>query len=175
MPKKASLVLALASTLLLGGCYVTATGEKNGTITKLAQSGLFCKTWEMEIVRGGFASGTGVAGSAFDVTIEDMNLLKTAQAAIETGAEIRIRYRKELNSFCRSDSHSYFLTSIEILNPGIAQKGADGSKAPVGTATGSPAAVILTNAQLQQLLDNQTRSLDQNERLLKAIEAQHPK
>ena len=55
-------IIALAASLLLAGCGDTGGGEKNGTVTKLAVSGIFCKTNEMEIVRGGLNAGTGVNG-----------------------------------------------------------------------------------------------------------------
>jgi hypothetical protein len=153
---------------MLSGCGDTGGGEKNGTITKLAVSGIFCKTNEMEIVRGGFNSGTGANGASFDVTIEDPKLLAIAQEAIKTGAEIQITYRTELITFCRSDSGDHFLTGIKIIRPGIA-----GGPSAVSAVAGAPAAgiVAIPAAQLQQMIDNQTRSIDQNERLVKAVEA----
>lgn len=161
---RTSIVLALAASLMLSGCGDTGGGEKNGTITKLATSGVFCKTNEMEIVRGGLNGGTGVNGSSFDVTIEDPKLLEIAQKAITTGAEVQITYRTEFMTFCRSDSHDAFLTGIKIIRPGIA-----GTTSSVsGPAPASGGAV--SPAQFQQMLDNQTRSIDQNERLVKVVE-----
>lgn len=160
---KKTAILALCAGLVLSGCGDTGGGEKNGTITKLAVSGKFCKTNEMEIVRGGLNGGTGVNGAAFDVTIDDPKLLKIAQDAIATGAEVQITYRTEWVSFCRSDSNSTFLTGIKIIRQGIA-----GSK-PAGAP--SVGAGGVSNAQFQQMLDNQTRSIDQTERLLKIVEA----
>lgn len=163
---KTSIALALAASLLLSGCGDTGGGEKNGTVTKLAVSGLFCKTHEMEIVRGGLNSGTGVNGSSFDVTIEDPALLKIAQEAIKTGAEVQITYRTEAITFCRSDSHDAFLTGIKIIRPGIAGS-ATGKTTPSAAPTSGPG---ISNAQFQQMLDNQTRAIDQNERMVKAVE-----
>ena len=165
-------IIALCALTLLSGCYEISTGEKNGVITKLAQSGVFCKTWEMEIVRGGLTSGSGVVGAPFDVTIENPDLVKIAKQAIDTGAEIRIHYSREMVSFCRSDSDSTFLTSIEILRPGNATL----QKAGAAASAASPASVPgPTGAQFQQMLDNQTKSIDQNERLLRIVEAKQAK
>ena len=155
-------ILALCALTLLSACGDTGGGEKNGTITKLATSGVFCKTHEMEIVRGGLNAGTGVNGASFDVTIEDDGLYQTARKAIASGAEVQITYRTEFASFCRSDSHSTFLTGITIVRPGIA------GATPKAAATAGSASV--TSAQFQQMLDNQTRSIDQNERLVRAVE-----
>lgn len=162
-------ILALCALALLSGCGDTGGGEKNGTITKLAVSGKICKTNEMEIVRGGLNGGTGVNGAAFDVTIEDPKLLKIAQDAIATGAEVQITYRTEWLTFCRSDSNNTFLTGIKIIRPGIAGT-TPAAAAPTGGTAAPSAAAGITNAQLQQLLDNQTRSIDQTDRLVKAVE-----
>jgi hypothetical protein len=166
---KRSIIAVLAASLLLAGCGDTGGGEKNGTITKLAVSGVFCKTNEMEIVRGGFNSGTGANGASFDVTIEDPALLAIAKKAIETGAEIQITYRTEFITWCRSDSSDHFLTGIKIIRPGIA--GATPSTPAAPGAPATTAAPGVTNAQFQQMLDNQTRSIDQTERLVKVVEA----
>lgn len=164
---KKSIILALAASLLLTACGDKGSGEKNGTITKLATNGFFCKTHEMEIQRGGLQGGTGVNGATFDVTIEDPKLYEIAQAAIKTGAEVQITYHTELNSFCRSDSQDNFLTSIKIIRPGIA-----GTTLPTTvTPLGSGRTVEISQAQFQQILDNQTSSLSQTERLIKVIEA----
>lgn len=165
---KKTAVLAITASLMLSGCGDTGGGEKNGTITKLAVSGIFCKTNEMEIVRGGFNSGTGANGASFDVTIEDPKLLAIAREAIKTGAEVQITYRTELVTFCRSDSSDHFLTGIKIIRPGIA-----GATSAASATTGSQPAGMVTipAAQLQQMIDNQTRSIDQNERLIKMVEA----
>ena len=59
--------LAVATT----ACWSMGSGEKIGVVTKLARHGVFCKTWEGQIVRGGLNGGSGVVGAAFDFTIED--------------------------------------------------------------------------------------------------------
>lgn len=168
---KKSIIAVLAASLLLAGCGDKGSGEKNGTITKLATTGFFCKTHEMEIQRGGLQGGTGVNGAAFDVTIEDPKLYEIAKAAIKTGAEVQITYHTELNSFCRSDSQDNFLTSIRIIRPGIA----GGASAQKFTPLGSGRTVEMTQAQFQQIIDNQTSSLSQTERLVKAIETMSAK
>lgn len=170
-------IIALAASLLLGGCGDTGGGEKNGTVTKLATSGVFCKTNEMEIVRGGLNAGTGVNGSSFDVTIEDPALLKIARDAIRTGAEVQITYRTEFITFCRSDSGDAFLTGIKIIRPGIAgtpsQPQAAGAAATASTGTASVSSTQFQQMldQQKQAIDNQSRSIAQNEQLIKIVTA----
>lgn len=101
----------------LTGCYEVADGEKIGMITKVSQQGIFCKTWEAEIIRGGFNGGSGVNGQSFHFTIEDPKIVKQIQEAMEKQHEIKIHYKSEMISFCRSESHSTFLTSmVKISN-----------------------------------------------------------
>ena len=108
--------LALFLTFLLGGCWNMGGGEKIGSITRLQRTGVFCKTWEGEIIRGGLNSGSGVVGNAFHFTVEDDELAQQAQKAMETQQEVKITYKKEGFSFCRSDSDNYFLAKIEPLD-----------------------------------------------------------
>lgn len=109
-------LIAVSITFLLSGCWDMGGGEKIGSITRLQRTGAFCKTWEGEIIRGGLNSGSGVVGNAFHFTVEDDTLAQQVQKAMEAQQEVKISYRKEMNSFCRSDSHSVFLTKIEPLN-----------------------------------------------------------
>ena len=90
-------------------------GEKIGSITRLQRTGVFCKTWEGEIIRGGLNSGSGVVGSAFHFTVEDDALAQQVQKAMEAQQEVKISYKQEGFTLCRSDSHNYFLTKIDHL------------------------------------------------------------
>ena len=111
-----SSLIALSLTFLLSGCWDMGGGEKIGSITRLQRTGLFCKTWEGEIIRGGLNSGSGVVGNAFHFTVEDDTLAQQVQKAMEAQQEVKITYKKEAISLCRSDSDNYFLTKIEPLN-----------------------------------------------------------
>lgn len=102
-------------TTTLTGCWDMGGGEKIGSITRLQRTGIFCQTWEGEIIRGGLNSGSGVMGSAFHFTVEDDSLAQQVQKAMETQQEVKISYKKEWLTFCRSDSQDHFLTKIEPL------------------------------------------------------------
>lgn len=117
MNTKIVAVSALLS-LMLTGCIDTGSGEKVGVITKLAQQGLFCKTWEGEIVRGGMSNGSGVNGQSYHFTIEGSDaMVEKIKAAMENQTEVKIKYRTEFGTFCRSDSPSNaFLTSVDELS-----------------------------------------------------------
>ena len=111
--KKIALVVLC---MMLSGCWEIGTGEKIGTVVRLNKQGFFCKTWEGQMVRGGFTDGSGVAGTLpFEFTIEDDKLAEKVKEAMEAQKMIRVKYKMEFNSFCRSDSMSTFLTELEYV------------------------------------------------------------
>jgi hypothetical protein len=106
----------VAASLLLWGCWDTGRGEKVGQIIKLNRQGLFCKTWEAELIRGGLNNGSGAASTLFDFTIEDEKLVPDVQAALDGQYEVKIYYNMENATACRSDSQDHFLNKIERLH-----------------------------------------------------------
>ena len=110
------LYVSAALMLCLAGCGDYGTGEKVGTIIKLSRQGVFCNTWEAEMVRGGMNNGSGsFAVAPFDFTIEDASLIPKVQQAFNNQTEVKITYHSEINSFCRSDGSSHFLVKIEPM------------------------------------------------------------
>ena len=61
----------LIPLLFLTSCTVNkpSEGSKIGRIVKLSKYGLFSKTWEGELIRGGLTDGSGVNGTSFHFTI----------------------------------------------------------------------------------------------------------
>jgi len=102
--------------LLCAGCWNTGTGEKVGTIIRLEKTGVFCQTWEAELIRGGLANGSGGFSTLFHFTIENRpDLVAKVQTYINQQTEVKVRYRGEGVTFCRSDSDNYFLTDVVPL------------------------------------------------------------
>jgi hypothetical protein len=132
MKSRIAVAHVLASSLMLSGCGEKGTGEKVGVVTKLARSGFFCKTWEGQIIRGGLNAGSGAMGAAFDFTVEDLSLLPKIKEAMEKQQEIKITYREELMTFCRSDSNDHFITSVTVMDNKPAAK--PGTKATLANA-----------------------------------------
>lgn len=123
----------IAMTLALSGCLQNGDGEKVGQITKVSKEGAFCPTWEAEIIRGGFNGGTGVQGQAFRFTIENNDaLLKQVQDAMNKQQEVKIHYKSEVVTFCRSE-HNNFLTGIEVISAPSAAKAPFTSQLPPDT------------------------------------------
>ena len=123
--------LAILCLLLpLSGCFDYSDGNRVGTVVKFSRKGVFCKTWEGELLVGGLKrvttsstdgngnlhSSSSMALNVMEFTVEDLSLIKPIQDAMESGKVARVEYNQELMTFCRSDGNSSFVKSIKVLN-----------------------------------------------------------
>lgn len=142
------------SSFLLTGCYETGSADKIGTIVKVGNGqGIFCKTIEAEIIRGGFSGGTGASGQSFHFTIESPEMAAKLRVAMDTQQEVKIKYHTEMASFCRSDSESTFLDSFEIV-----EKTPKTQASPTGVAN---SAIVGANARIVELLKVQAQLIEE--------------
>ena len=110
--------LSLLATVLLTGCGEIAQGTKVGQVVKVNEaSGFFCKTVEVEIIRGGFNAGSGAMGGSLHFTIENNNkdLVDLVKKAMLDGSEVEVDYTQEFVSFCRSDSRNTFGSNVKLV------------------------------------------------------------
>lgn len=63
------LFLSFIFAALLTGCWQTEEGTKTGTLVKVTNAGLFFKTWQGELIRGGFSDGSGANGKSFNFNL----------------------------------------------------------------------------------------------------------
>lgn len=105
--------------LFLTSCTFQSSGKgsKIGRIVKISQEGIFFKTWEGELVRGGFTDGSGVMGTSFFFTIEDDYLRDIALECMKNQNEVIITYEAEIfTSIFRSEKTTpHFVKNIKIL------------------------------------------------------------
>ena len=109
-------LVVIGACLWMVGCGDYGGGEKIGTVIRLAQHGVFCKTYEATLIRGGIQNGSGGFAQPFDFTIEDPTLLKQVEAALDSQQEVKIKYHSEIATFCRAESENHFLTGIEAFH-----------------------------------------------------------
>ena len=150
-----SLGFASLAIVLFSGCGETARGTKIGQVVKVNEaSGLFCKTVEVEIIRGGFNSGSGAQGGSLHFTIENnqQNVELVKQAMLD-GSEIEVNYRTEFATFCRSDSNNNFGDSIRLVKP--------------------VKSVVSTNSVSQPNSNNSVNSGDSDAELIRALKLQN--
>jgi hypothetical protein len=161
---KTVLAATLLSTLLTG-CWDSGNGEKVGIITKVAKQGAMCPTWEAEIQRGGMSNGSGVNGQTFAFTIEGNDAL-VAQLVddMEHQREVKITYRTEFATYCRSDSdHNAFITSLTSNDVSSTRPL---NVAPVSVQPVKPTPPGDHMQQIVELLNNQAKI---NEALVKEL------
>lgn len=163
MTRKSIFLLLLLSVFVLpiAGCWDYGGGEKVGTITRLNRQGLICKTWEGEIIRGGLNTGSGVMGQAFHFTIEDDGLAKEVEKAMNSQQEVKISYKMEAITICRSDSQNYFLTKIEPL--------AVVSTPPNQSRDIPMVGMTPQNDLILQAIRKQQKLLEQNQKLMQQL------
>ena len=88
-------VAAILGVLMLGAFASKGSpgdGEKVGQIVKVARVGWLARTWEGELIRGGFQGASGVNGSAFDFTVQSDSLAHIVDSLMTLQAEVRIHY-----------------------------------------------------------------------------------
>ena len=118
-------ITALVLCLALAGCYDYSDGERIGVVTKFSKKGLFCKTWEGELLMGGLkrkttsdsngGSHTTSVANLFEFTIEDRpDLVAKVQSALAGGDTVKMTYKQELITICRSDGSDSFVTDVVV-------------------------------------------------------------
>lgn len=110
-------ILAFILSVSCLGCIETQDSSRTGIVTHFGKQGLFCKTWEGTMSVGFTSNGTGtVSKEDFSFTVEAPEMIEKIQKAMESGKPVKILYKKELMTFCRSESNDHFAYSIEMLD-----------------------------------------------------------
>jgi flagellar basal body-associated protein FliL len=95
-------------------------GDRVGIITKFSKKGIIFKSWEGELVMGGFrntadANGSNVmTANIFKFSVKDDNVAKQVQKAMENGKTVELHYEESMWKPI-DQSTSYEVTEIKIL------------------------------------------------------------
>jgi hypothetical protein len=122
-------LLIIAACLPLAGCFDYSDGDRVGTIVKFSYKGVICKTWEGELLIGGMkrktqtstdsngniSSSSTMALNVMEFTVENPELIQPIINAMEAGKQVRLTYKQELFTICRSDGDDSFVQSIKVL------------------------------------------------------------
>lgn len=119
MKLKQLLIACVTSiSLLSSGCgsgFESGEGKKIGQIVKIGSHGFFCSTYEAELIRGGFNSGSGVNGNALNFTIKSKKLYEQLTKAMENQSEIELSYsRTAFSGPCYGESN-IIATGFKVL------------------------------------------------------------
>ena len=111
------IICGTLACLTLAGCGIATPtqGEKIGVIIKVNKEGLFCTTWEVQMIRGGMSDGSGGFGvTPFNFTVENDAAAEKVIQYMKNQTEVVVRYRAPfIYSPCNTWSGGYFLVSIE--------------------------------------------------------------
>lgn len=103
--------------IILTSCSINtpSEGAKIGRIVKLANEGIFSKTYEGELIRGGITDGSGSFGNSFHFTIEDPQLINIAKDAMEKQHEVVMYYHVEgiSSTFRSANMEPHFVIDIQ--------------------------------------------------------------
>lgn len=112
--------IIISFTFFLSACgsgFESGEGRKIGRVVKIGKHGMFCSTYEAEIVRGGFTEGSGVNGSSLHFTIKSENLYDQLSKAMEDQKEIELFYSNRIfTGICFGETRT-IATGFTILDP----------------------------------------------------------
>jgi hypothetical protein len=122
--KTKQLLMALC-LMILASCSNYSEGERTGVITKFSKKGAVYKTWEGELLQGGFKKGNeGTEANVFQFSIDAdkergeniQSLVDALQAALNSGLPVRLTYSQEIFTNCSGSrgETSYFITAVKI-------------------------------------------------------------
>jgi hypothetical protein len=118
---KYGITVALMCLMLCACAENYSNGERKGTVVKLSEKGLIFKSWEGELLIGGVkqkADGKGGSSTVLNVlefNVQDKDVLKKLEDALENGTEVKLTYKQWLLSPITINS-DYVITAVKILN-----------------------------------------------------------
>lgn len=96
-------------------------GERAGTITRFSKRGYVFKTWEGELLLGGFSQGTGqLNAEKWNFTVESSrdSTIHTINEGLRTGRRITLFYEEKLFQFDWNGETKFFVTRAEFADGG---------------------------------------------------------
>lgn len=110
----ALLALAFVVVCLKGCAFVGSMsyseGERTGTIQKFSHKGMFMRTWEGELSKGGLDVG-GVS-SVWAFSVEDPAVVEKIHQAQRSGGRWTLKYRQQLLRQSWRGDTKYFVTDV---------------------------------------------------------------
>jgi len=120
--RKVLIGLLIAGVVVLGGCLLLSTlsfsdGDRAGTITKFSRKGFVFKTYEGELLQGGFSEGTGQLNAKeflFSVSPGQDSVSRKIESALLTGKRVRLHYEEKYFRFFWMGDSKYYITEVQF-------------------------------------------------------------
>ncbi len=109
-------LLVFLVTFLLSQ-FSFSDGDRAGTITKFSRKGFVFKTYEGELLQGGFSEGTGQLNAKeflFSVSPGRDSVAKKIETALLTGKRVRLHYEEKYFRFFWMGDSKYYITNVDF-------------------------------------------------------------
>lgn len=120
MKKFIKLIVVCVFLLYVVGCGMIdySDGDRAGVVTKLSHKGIFCKTWEGELLMGGLMQGSNdvtIGTNQFYFSVKDENVIKQIQEKMITGEHVVLTYKQTMFRFPFSciQQTNYLITGVK--------------------------------------------------------------
>lgn len=95
-----------------GGGISMGDGDRVGIVTKLSHRGIVWTTWEGQMILGG--QGT-VTTNVWEFSIDDPNVLKEVQAAVDSQKTVKLTYHQNLLIRPWIGGTTYFVKTVSPI------------------------------------------------------------
>ncbi|MCY7352370.1 MAG: hypothetical protein LH606_17185 [Cytophagaceae bacterium] len=109
-------VVAFGIILLLSSLSYSE-GDRAGTVSKFSQKGYVFKTWEGELLQGGFSEGTGQLNAKeflFTVSSGRDSVTTKLKEAMLNGKRVRLHYQEKYFRFFWMGDSKYYITEVDF-------------------------------------------------------------
>jgi hypothetical protein len=107
--------------LFLGVIWFVSTGyyssgDRAGTISKFSERGYLFKTWEGQLMEGGYSGETGSLTPRFwDFSTTEESVVNKIREALATGERVTLIYQEKFVKFPWNGDTKYMVTDVEFL------------------------------------------------------------
>ncbi len=118
---KFKIFLVVFFLLLLGVLWFVSTGyyssgERAGTISKFSERGYIFKTWEGQLMEGGYSGDTGSLSPRFwDFSAKNGEVVEKVRKALSTGERVTLQFEEKFVKFPWNGDTKYILTDVVFL------------------------------------------------------------
>lgn len=118
---KFKIFLVVFFLILLGVLWFVSTGyyssgNRAGTISKFSERGYLFKTWEGQLMEGGYSGETGSLTPRFwDFSTTQDSVVTKIREALATGERVTLIYQEKFVRFPWNGDTKFMITDIEFL------------------------------------------------------------
>lgn len=110
------LFLALLGVLWFVSTGYYSSGNRAGTISKFSERGYVFKTYEGQLMEGGYSGETGSLSPRYwDFSTKEDSVVKKIEKALATGERITLVYQEKFVKFPWNGDTEYIVTDVQFL------------------------------------------------------------